>query len=283
MSTASKGQASDKIFEGHIRDLVASAEYEIRISEFLSPLEQRLAFDIACSEGAGQRCFFWGGVPEAERRRMVMIPDWLTPEKTLTGSAFELEREEALREIASSGADSGSIYSSCTPLEISASGYAELEHRDYLGSILALGLERSVVGDIAVCDAHSAIVFVSSEAAKLLMTDLTRVKNDAVKIKRAELEASFRIPRAFEVLTDTVMSARLDGIVKALCKITREEASDLVEKGDVTLNYITETRTDRTIVKGDVLSIRGHGKFIYDGDRGVNRRGRLRIDARKYV
>ena len=85
------------------------------------------------------------------------------------------------------------------------------------------------------------------------------------------------------MLTDTVMSARLDGIVKAFCKITREEASDLVEKGDVTLNYITETRTDKIIVKGDVLSVRGHGKFIYDGDRGVNRRGRLRIDARKYV
>ena len=271
------------MFEGHIRDIIVSAEYSVKISDFLSPSEQRTAFDVALGEGAVDRCFFWGGVPEAERRRMVVIPDWMVPEQGALGGAFSAEREETLREIAQSGADSGEIFASAVALEISASSYTDLEHRDYLGSILALGVERSVIGDIAVTGGHSAIVFATEEGAKFLISALDRVKNDAVSTVRVELPESFRIPREYEVITDTVMSPRLDGVVRALCKISREDAASLVLKGDVTLNYMTETKTDKLLVKGDVMSVRGYGKFIYDGDRGINRRGRLRIDARKYV
>lgn len=283
MSQVSKKRADGNIFNGHIRDIVSSAEYEVKISEFLSPLEQRMAFEVALSEGAVQRCFFWGGIPEAERRRMVILPDWMTPDHSCAPSAFDPLREEVIREVASGGADSGEIYASCVPVEIFAGAFEELEHKDYLGSVLALGLDRSVIGDIAVIDPHSAVIFADANVEDYIIQNLVKVKNDTVKVCRASLEDSFRIPREFEVLSETVMSPRLDGIVKALCKVSREEASSLVEKGEVTLNYMEETRCDKTVENGDVISVRGHGKFIYDGDRGVNRRGRLRIDARKYV
>lgn len=283
MSLISKNNSQNKILEGHIRDIITSSEYETGISEFLSPLEQRIAYDVAYSVGAAQRCFFWGGVPEAQRKRCVIIPDWMTADGVLFSSPFDNERELFIREIASSGADDGKINESCVSLEFSSSVYAELEHRDYLGAILSLGLERGTVGDIAVLGKHSAVAFVSPEAAKLIISNMERVKNDTVQIRPFEAEPSFRIPCEYKALTDTVMSARLDGIVKALCKISRDDAASLVEKGDVTLNYLTETKADKIIVKGDILSIRGYGKFVYDGDRGVNRRGRLRIDARKYV
>lgn len=283
MSSNLKSRQADKIFEGHIRDLTVSSEYQICISEFLTPLEQRCAFDTACAEGAGDRCFFWGGVPDTERRRAVFLPDWLCPEYRISGLAFDTLREEHLHELIKSGADGGEISSCCVPVEISAGGFSVLGHRDYLGAVLSLGLERDALGDIAVIDSYTAVVFTTPKASLLILSDLKRIGNDAVKVRVASLEDSFRIPREYEVITETVMSTRLDGIVKALCKITREKASELVEKGDVTLNYVAEQRLDRQIVKGDIISVRGYGKFIYDGDRGINRRGRLRIDARKYI
>lgn len=283
MSSKSNSRQTDKIFEGHVRDLVTSSEYQICVSEFLTPLEQRFALDVARAEGAGERCFFWGGVPEAERRCAVFLPDWLCPEYNVSGSAFDSAREEYPKELIESGADAGELSSKFVAVEIYAGSYSDLSHRDFLGAVLSLGLERDCIGDIAVTDPHSAIIFMTAKASALILADLERIGNDTVKVKIASLDRSFRIPKEYEVITESVMSARLDGIVKALCKITREAASELVEKGDVTLNYIVETRCDRQLIKGDVISVRGYGKFIYDGDRGINRRGRLRIDARKYI
>ena len=268
---------------GRIKDIAISSEYSVKTTGFLSPLEQREAFETAISVGAAERCFFWGGVPECERRMLVMIPDWLTPEGTF-GGAFDPAREEALSEIISEGADGGEINVSVCPVEISASGYdAPIGHRDYMGALLGLGIERDTVGDIAVTGDYGAIVFVLEKNADFITENLTKVGASAVKAARTILPEGFRVPREFEVITDTVMSVRLDGVVRALCKISREAAATLVEKGDVTLNYAAETKTDREVKKGDILSVKGYGKYIYDGDRGVNRRGRIRIDARKYL
>lgn len=271
------------MFAGRIKDLVLSSEYSVRTTGFLSPLEQREAFEAASSTGAGMRCFFWGGVPETERRALVMVPDWMTPAGVF-GGAFDPEREDALWEMILSGGDGGEVSGVICPIEISASGYeAPLSHRDYLGALLGLGLERDTIGDIAITGDFGAVVFVLERSADFIVQNLVKVGASAVKAGRTCLPEGFRVPREFEVITDTVMSVRLDGVIRALCKISREAASSLVEKGDVTLNYAVETKTDREIKKGDVLSVKGYGKYIYDGDRGVNRRGRIRIDARKYL
>lgn len=278
------GKTNDgNMFVGRIKDLAESSEYSVRTSAFLTPAEQAAAYDVLCGVGAARRCFFWGGVAEAERRILVMLPDWLAPFESF-GGAFDPAREEALSDIIVSGADGGEVSGAVRPVEISASGYEEpIGHRDYLGSLLALGLERDVVGDIAVTGDYGAFVFVLSGSESFILQNLKKVGKSSVSTKHAVLDTKFRVPREFEIISDTVMSLRLDGVVRALCKISRSEAAELVEKGDVSLNYTPVTKTDREIKKGDILSVRGYGKFIYDGDRGVNRRGRIRFDARKYI
>lgn len=276
-----KGDSEAKILEGRIADLVRSSEYEIKTSRFLTPAEQKTAFDTVKGAGAEGRCLFWGGVPGCERRLAVFVPEWAAPDVVL-GGAFDSEREETLKEMISDGT-AQEASEAVTPLEISGSAYSELTHRDYLGALIALGIERDSIGDIIVEAPSSAIVFALPGAAKLIEKELSSVGREKVTVKVCRLPEEFRVEKEFEAITDTVMSPRLDGIVKALCNISREDASKLVEQGDVSVNYAEMTKPDAEVVKGDILSVRGYGKFIYDGDRGVNRRGRLRIDARKYI
>ncbi len=275
--------AADRMFGGRMGDLVASSEYTLRISQFLTPAEQAEAYNIARENGAGARCFFWGGAAGAERRCAVFLPEWMIPDGTAPGGAFDQAREDSLREIIDSGADSGEIGSVVTAVRIESGAYSELTHRDYLGALTALGLERDSIGDIFVDSPSSAYVFALSSAASFIISELSSVGKERVAVSAADLPRGFRIEKEYEPISETVMSPRLDGVVRVLCKVSREDAAELVVRGDVTVNYSVLTKPDRIVERGDIISVRGHGKFIYDGDRGVNRRGRLRIDARKYI
>ena len=278
-----KRSSADRMFGGRIGDLAASSEYTVRISHFLTPAEQAEAYNIARACGAGERCFFWGGAAGAERRCAVFLPEWMRPDGTSPGGAFDEAREDSLREIMDSGADSGEIASAVAAVRIESGAYSELTHRDYLGALTALGLERDSIGDIFVDSPSSAYVFALSSAASFIASELTSAGRERVTAAAAVLPRGFRIEKEYEPVSETVMSPRLDGVVRVLCKIPREDAAELVGKGDVSVNYSPVTKPDRIIERGDIISVRGYGKFIYDGDRGVNRRGRLRIDARKFI
>ncbi len=271
------------MLEGRVSDLLRASAYSVKTSCFLSPAEQNAVFDVARALGDGERCFFWGGAPECERRVAVFLPDWMASGAGELGGAFDPRREEALAEFIESGADDGALAEAIIPLEISCGAYGELCHRDYLGALTALGVERDAIGEIVTTSPSSAIVFAAPAAAALIERELTSVGREKVTVMRDALPEGFRIEHEYETITDTVMSLRLDGIVRTLCKISRESAAELVLSGDVSVNYSVAEKPDAAVEKGDVISVRGYGKFIFDGDRGVNRRGRLRIDARRYV
>lgn len=78
-------------------------------------------------------------------------------------------------------------------------------------------------------------------------------------------------------------SMRLDGVVKALCGLSREDASKLVARGDVSLNCFEKYETDREVQNGDIISVKGFGKYIVDSTGGRTRKDRLRVSARKYI
>ena len=71
--------------------------------------------------------------------------------------------------------------------------------------------------------------------------------------------------------------------MRALCSVSREDAASLVLSGKAELNYLTVQQPDRKVAPGDILSVRGYGKFIIDRCEDETRRGRLRLEARKYI
>ena len=261
-------------------ELVRREAYDTAFSDFLTPREQRLFYAAAAQEGHADRLFFWGGAPGAERRCAVLVPDWLLSDVPLA-DPFSEEREQYLSSLAEN--EVIDLSGAVSAVRLSGTAYGSLSHRDWLGSILALGLERHVLGDIAVLDDHTAVAFFTARIAPFVAENLLHAGNDTVRAELFRVPAGFEIPRNFERMELSVASPRLDGVVRALTGLSRADANALVKAADVELNYFPEENADAPVSDGDTLSIRGYGKYIIDFACGVTRRGRNRLSARKYL
>lgn len=223
--------------------------------------------------------FFWGGYPDAERRLFAALPSFAAyslPES----DGFEGYTGEDLAGLAKDELDL-----CLKPLLIRKSGYVELSHRDYMGALLGLGIDRSHIGDIVLVD-EGAVVFADPKIAGFIKTSLTGAGRDRVKVTDAEGELV--LSRRFEPAGGTVASARLDAIVSELANTSRETAKELIRRGLVEHNYFTAADADAVVSKGDVISVRREGrvkggKFIIDNVGDLTGKGRIRLAARRYI
>ncbi len=262
-------------------ELSARAEDAPAFTSFLTPRERFILTGLALhgrplDAEYGVR-FFWGGFPGAERTILCMLPEWYVYQ--IEDGVFTEEKLAA----ACSEALAGQI----VPLRIRTSGYVKLSHRDYLGSLLGLGLDRSVIGDI-LPDDEGAVVFMTPKAAAFVKDTLISVGRDKVKATDASLPEGFVFERSFETVTGTVSAARLDAVVSELGRVSRETAKELIRQGFVEQNYFTAADADDEVNAGDVISVRRElkcrgGKFIIDSLDERSAKGRLRLAARRYL
>ena len=157
----------------------------------------------------------------------------------------------------------------------------ELTHRDYLGAILGLGIERSLIGDILVRD-RRAWVFCLSSAAELLVSSLTQVRRTAVTAEISSLDVPELQPR-YANLRLNIASERLDAVTAAFAGLSRGQADQLFRAEKVFVNGRTATDRSARLRAGDILSVRGFGKAVYDGIEHETRKNRLWVILRKYV
>ena len=253
----------------HIEDLCARAQKgDLAPSSFLSPREIHYACRYLARTGVSAYAF--GGYANAERQKLYLLPDYI--------ERSELCEENFVSRLREFGFDS-----ELCAIRIEGSGYRTLTHRDFLGSLLALGIERDVLGDILVDpDEHGATVFCESRMLSFLNAELLRVANDKVRIEYLALEDVSIPERRFEKLCDTVASARLDCVIAALCNLSREKARQVVTGSLVELNYESEERPDREVEAPAVLSVRGYGRYRILRLEDRTRKGRLRLEAEKY-
>ena len=275
---------SDDVFLRHAEELARRAEYQPQLTPFLTPAEQRELFDTLTA--FRPRTVFWGGFAGAERRRAVFFPDWLgdcvrgaLPDVDLSrAGAFSPEREEFARALCDYD---GSVSDGFRAAEITGSGFAALSHRDYLGAVMRLGIERETVGDIAVTSDCSCVLFCTPTAAACITAELDRVGRDRVKVSLTDAVPDVR--RRFEKKELILPSLRLDCAVKALCSLSREEAQRTVCAGLCELNYKVTDDVSRPVAPGDIISVRGYGKFRLGELAGSTRKDRIRMKAEKYI
>lgn len=273
--------AEEKQFAAHLADLGEKGEYTVAVSEFLTSRRQRIAVAAAMKGGFSSRLFFWGGTVGAERRCAVFLPDWIELPETLP-ACLSPEREEILCGVMEAGLDGGAIRPATTAVRLLDSGYRVLGHRDWLGALLAMGIRRDVLGDLAVLSDREAITFADERMADFLVREFTSAGADTVRGERVELPPDFRIPRRYEPVSGTVASPRLDSVVHVLTHLSRGDASSLIAGGSVTLNDFAVLAPDKEVYAGDVVVIRGYGKFMIDDVGSVTKKGRNRLAARKY-
>ncbi len=257
--------------EARIEDYIAAAERgQVAVSPFLTPGERRQTERYLTARGYEKQAILWGGYQEAERVCLFLLPDfyaeWIT-ERVADPEALGVD---------TTGDGVGAI-------RVTGSGYRALTHRDYLGSILGLGLERDILGDIAVQSDTCAVLFCKKRLIPFLIESLCKVASDTVTCREYEIDESFTDGRAFTPIQTTVASPRLDCLVAAFADCSREEAQRLVRTGLVEVDYETEERVDHLIEAPAVLSIRGFGRFYLRSYEGENRKGRLRVRAEKPI
>ncbi len=246
-------------------DLLERAQTgELTHTAFLTPGEQKLLL-----RSLGHRAPFVldGGYADAERKRAFFLPAWIS-------ELDEPLRSQCLAEQAGE---------SLVPLEICGSGFRTLLHKDYLGAILNLGIERLAIGDVCVTDPHTAVLFCDRTMATFLIEHLTRVANDAVRVAPTVLSPDFNGGRSYLRITDTVASPRADGVVAALANLSREKARALFEAKMVEIEYEMADKPDRPVAAGEVIVIRGKGKFIVRSLSDQTKKGRYRLLADKYL
>ena len=253
----------------HLSDMKADAENGIlRTSAFFTLAEQRR---VRTWLGSHSGALIWGGYENAERARVYFLPDFIDAQVLDEGMSVG-------RMLTEYGYDDPTAI-----LKITASGFRELSHRDYMGSVLSLGIERDVIGDIVVADKYSAYLFCDSAILPFILDNLKKVANDAVKITPVESVPSNFGQREYKVIKDTVASGRFDAIVACVCSLSRENAKKLVSSGMCELNFEVESAPDAELDAGDIFSIRGYGRYKLQSYDGENRRGRCRITVYKYV
>lgn len=238
---------------------------ELKSSCFLSPRELHFSGLYLERRGfGGGRVLEWGGYDDAERKKLFVLPEYM-------------DGVSEYRELSDFGYEDTIV-----ALSVKGSGYKRLTHRDFLGSVLGLGLKRDVVGDIIV-DGTEATIFCEAAVADFICNALTKVGSDTVKVAKKTIEADFLPQRQFLHINDTVASARLDCIVAAVCSLSRERAREAVVGGLAELDYETEERPDRTVAAPAVLTVRGYGKFKINSVSETTKKGRIRLSADKYL
>ena len=182
---------------------------------------------------------FWGGHPEAERVMLGFFPDYCDPSPEafpIVSLAFSYRKED------------------------------KLTHRDFLGSFMAQGVERPVVGDILVGEGL-CVAFLRQEMGKTTLS----------------WEGPLPAAHEFRDMSGVVASERLDCLVAFLCRTSREKAAGLIGAGLVELNHRETLSVSQKTKEGDLLSIRKQGRFIIDQLGPLTSKGRLVVKCRKYV
>lgn len=250
----------DELTVSRIEDLIDQCRdgYYVTATGFLDMHEQALARS-AARNAAGVRAVLYGGYPDAERRMLVCIP-----------ADIPMTDDEAFEGLTA-------VVRVSKP-EISR----ELTHRDYLGSMLGLGIDRSVTGDILVRP-DGADIIVQPEIAGFLINEYREVGRTHVTVSGAET-SDLIIPEAHtQIIRDTVPSARLDNIIAAAFKLSRSKAAEAIRGGIVSVDHIECLKPDARLEEGAVLVLRGKGKSILREIGGESKKGRIWIRIERYL
>lgn len=232
-----------------------------RFVGFLDPHGREVAQNTLNFLRSGAAYGFWGGCEDAERVFLGVGGDGEPP----SAQAFPI-----------------------TAVEITWGGFPRgtpsrgaLTHRDFLGTVLSLGVERRRIGDIRVGEGR-CVLFAEKPLGEFIVQNLTKVGGTGVQCAENPSAAVETAP-SFQAISDTVASPRLDCVTAALVNSSRAEAARLIASGRVALNFSESSDPTRKVTDDSAVSIRGYGRFLVDSVGPVTRKGRYSLKARKYL
>jgi RNA-binding protein YlmH len=156
----------------------------------------------------------------------------------------------------------------------------DLTHRDFLGALMSLGIERSLLGDIIVTG-KKAYIFCLERISDFIIENLISVKHTSVSVRKAETEDIKDIPRGFEKeKMIQVASERIDAVIAKVYNVSRSATMEYFAQKKVFLNGRQTENTSLALKQDDVVTVRGYGRFKLAEIVGTSRKGKLNILVR---
>lgn len=217
------------IMFAHIFDMATACEkyYSPTYGDFLS--ENSIAELLRREQFLASKPVLFGGFDDAERKMVAFIPEDFQASFPICAVRFSSPRIKSL------------------------------SHRDFLGSILALGIKREKCGDIIIKE-DEAFAFLSEDIASYVVNNITKIGREGVKTESVDFRDISLPEKSFREIRGTVSSMRLDAIVSLFSSKGRSKASELISGGLVFVNGILAEKNDMHLKDGDIISLRGKGK-----------------------
>lgn len=223
--------------------------HTIESTDFLDPYERYLAKSIL-NRIDGIK-YLEHGVRDGERQIIVIFPDYYYEDN---------------------------IETNIDTLEIRGD-LEKINHKDYLGALLNLGIKRSKIGDILVNE-EGAYVVVKNEVSNFVIFNLEKVSNKNVVVKEVNVEEIVFPEPLFKEIKVFLSSLRLDVIISAAYNLSRQESMNIIKSGNVKVNWEPIDKPSKELEEGDVISTRGYGRCILHSIEGISKKGRLRSTIR---
>lgn len=237
---------------------ICNSKNKITYTDFLNEKEQRVIEKNVKLENA----FFYGVNENADRKILVFYPEKLTEElvrkslkSVLSGIRIILKNDQI----------------------------GNYEHKNYLSALIKIGIDRGKIGDILVDDYGADIIAFDMNKEFIIqsLSELTRFRKANIDVISID-DIKQKIDR-FEESTIIVSSMRIDNIVAELAGCSRTNADEYINSEKVFVNYETALKVSKTIFEGDIVTIRGKGKFRIDGLVRNTRNNRFVIKVNKYA
>lgn len=260
-------KAREKYKDGEYKLLVAKAidkfefcktKNKITYTDFLNITEVSILEKILKDEHI-KNYVFYGVNEDADRKILIFYPDKITEEMLEKNYSNILEI-----------------------IRINLPNMIKYEHREFLSGIMKIGLRREKFGDIIVTEKGADIVVLKEVTNYLIngLKQLTRFKKSEIIVEN--IKNIHKKETEFLEFTIIVSSIRLDNFVSELAKCSRNMAKEVIEQGNVFLNSINEFKESKKINVGDIITIRGKGKFIFESIGKETRSGRITINIKKF-
>ena len=227
----------------------------VLFSDFLNLNEQNI-FHTASGELYTKTQLF-GGYEGAERQMVAFIPDAL---------CYEWEYPIV-----------------CLKLLPQYPKFAEkLTHRDLLGAIMHLGIERSRVGDL-ICQNDEYYIFCEETIALFIAENLSQVRHTAITVTVYDRVRELNVQPEFHDIQEIIASNRIDCIIAKAYHLSRSEASEYLVSEKVFINGKCITNCNQSCESGSIVSVRGKGRFIFETNNTISKKGKLRVCFRIYI
>jgi len=250
----------EQLLRRRLLDLANTSYYKgiCVFSDFLNLNEQSI-FHSMKNELPAIQYDLYGGFPDAERKTIAFC-----------GYAPGIEQEDIPYPI------------TCIRIRPRNKRFSDsLSHRDFLGAVLNLGIDRSKLGDILM-EENAGYLFCTSSIHAFITEQLIKVKHTMVTAEVIEPGEFHYEPKRKEIV-GTVSSARLDSILSVAFKRSRSSMTGLIEGGKVYVNSREVLSNSYVLKEQDVVSVRGYGKFIYAGTSYQTKKGRYSVKVLLYT